>query len=118
MIPIAEQERLLMKRARRELEKQGYKLLSSKTGGLQIQSAINGEVVAGPNYELTVFEAGRFAGIWGYSTTENVKEDVTAAEAARQRMIYRHSRIPDERDPITGKITPEYAAALEQMGAQ
>ena len=115
MIPIPEQERLLQKRAKRELERQGYKLLANKAGGYQIQSALTGEITAGQNFELTVYEVGRIAGICGYSTEENVKADILSAEMARQRMIYRHTRIPNERDPITGLPTPEYAANLEKM---
>ena len=118
MIPIAEQERLLKQRAQRELEKKGFKLLSSQGGGFQIRSALNGEIVAGPEYELTVYEVGRFAGICGYSTRENCKADVISAEAARRKMIDRQSRVPNERDPKTGLPTPEYAAALEKMGAK
>ncbi len=118
MIPIPEQERLLQRRAKRELERKGYKLLSSQSGGFSIQSALTGETVAGENYELTVYEVGRFAGICGYSTRENVEADVISAKAARKRMIDRQSRVPDERDPITGLYTPEFAAALEQMGAK
>ena len=118
MMPIAEQERLLQRRAKRELEKQGYKLLSSKSGGFQIQSALTGKIAAGENFELTVYEVGRFAGICGYSTTENVKADLLSAEMARSRMVNRQTRVPDERDPITGKPTPEFAAALEAMGAE
>ena len=118
MIPIPEQERLLLKRARRELEKQGYKLFTNKEGGCQIQSALDGSIVAGENYEMSAFDVGRFAGICGFSTTENVKADIVSAEMARKRMIYRHSRIPNERDPVTGLPTPEYAANLEKMGAK
>ena len=117
MIPIPEQERLLQRRAKRELERKGYKLLSAQGGGFQIQSALNGEVVAGANFELTVYEVGRFAGICGYSTRENVKADLLSAEKARARMIDRQNRVPNSRDPITGLNTPEYAAALEKMGA-
>lgn len=117
MIPAAEQERLLQRRAKRELERQGYKLLSSKEGGFQVQSALTGKVIAGPNYELTVYEIGRLAGICGYSTAENVAADLLSAEAARARMIDRHTRVPNPKDPITGRNTPEYAAALEKMGA-
>ena len=116
MISIAEQERLLKKRATRYLEKQGYKLKSSQNGGFQIQSALTGEAIAGKNYELTVYDVGRFAGICGYSTTENVKADVLSAEASRNRMVDRHTKVPNERDSITGLATPEYAAALEKMG--
>ena len=118
MLPVAEQERLLQRRAKRELEKQGYKLISSKSGGFQIQSALTGKVAAGENFELTVYEVGRFAGICGYSTTENVKADLQSAEMARSRMVSRQTRVPDERDPITGLYTPKFAAALEAMGAE
>ena len=118
MIPIPEAERLLQKRSKRELERQGFKLLSSKTGGFQIQSALTGEVVAGKDFELTVYDVGRFAGVCGYSTAENVKADITSAELARQRMIDRQTRVPDERDPVTGLYTPEFASALEKMGAK
>ena len=68
--------------------------------------------------EMSAFDVGRFAGICGFSTTENVKADIVSAEMARKRMIYRHSRIPNERDPVTGLPTPEYAANLEKMGAK
>ena len=115
MIPVAEQERLLKKRAQRELERQGYKLFSNKTGGFQIQSALTGKVIAGENYELSVFDIGRFAGVCGFSTTANVEADITSAELARKRMIDRHTRIPDTKDPVTGLPTPEYASVLEQI---
>ena len=118
MIPIPEQERLLEKRAKRELEKQGFKLLSNQKGGFQIQSALDGSIAAGKDFDLTVYDVGRFAGICGYSTAENVKADLVSAGAARQRMISRQTRVPDERDPITQNYTPEFAAALEQMGAK
>lgn len=118
MIPIAEQERLLQKRAKRELERQGFKLKSSQGGGFQIQSALTGEIAAGKDFELSVYDIGRFAGICGYSAAENVQADMQSAEMARARMVNRQSRIPVEIDPITGKYTPEYAAALEQMGAK
>lgn len=118
MIPIAEQERLLQKRAKRELEKMGYKLFSSKDGGFQIRSALYGNVEAGENYELTVYDVGRFAGICGYSTRENITASIISADMARQRMIDRHSRVPSKIDPVTGLYTPEYAAALEKMGAE
>ena len=117
MIPIAEQERLLQKRAKRELEKQGYKLLANKAGGCQVQSAFTGEIIAGPEFELSIYETGRLFELWGYSTERNTEQDLTAAEMARRNMIYRHSRVKDERDPITGLYTPEYCAAREQMGA-
>lgn len=117
MIPIAEQERLLQTRAKRELERQGYKLLSSKGGGYQIQSAIDGKVVAGESFDLSIYEVGRFAGICGYSANENTKADIESAAAARDRMISRQSRVPVKKDPKTGLPTPEYAAALEKMGA-
>ena len=115
MLAIAEQERLLQRAAKRELEKQGYKLFSNKTGGFQIQSAIDGKIVAGKDFEMTVYDVGRFAGICGYSTASNVKADLQSAEMARARMISRQTRVPDEKDPITGLNTPEYAAALEKM---
>ena len=118
MIPVAEQERLLQKRSKRALEKMGYKLLKSQAGGFQIQSALTGAVVAGKDYELTVYDVGRFAGVCGYSTTANIKADLTSAELARQRMIDRQTRVPDTKDPVTGLNTPEYASALEKMGAQ
>ncbi len=116
MIPIPEQERLLKKRAQRYLEKQGYKLKSSQGGGFQIQSALTGEPVAGENFELNIYDVGRFAGICGYSTKRNEKADIISAEAARKNMIDRQNQIPDKIDPQTGKYTPEYAAALEKNG--
>lgn len=117
MIPIAEQERLLQRRAKRELEKKGYRLLSSNGGGFQIQSAIDGKTVAGENYELSIYEVGRFAGICGYSTAENTEAGIVSAAKARENMISRQTRVPDRTDPKTGLPTPEYAAALEKMGA-
>lgn len=115
MIPIAEQERLLQKRAKRYLEKKGYRLIASQNAGFQIQSALSGKVIAGNNYELSVYDVGRLAGICGYSTKENVKADIESAEAARKGMINRQNMM-NETDPQTGLYTPEYAAALEKMG--
>lgn len=112
----AEKERLLAKRAKRYLEAQGFKLKSSQGGGYQVISAFDDHVIAGPDFELTVEDVGRIAGICGYSTEANENAEAASAEAARKRMIDRTSRIPDQYDPKTGLPTPEWAAWQEQEG--